>query len=330
MTKAAWFGGESQINRVYGRGRKEQVAALTDLYPHIISRSSFEEHAPQLRGIEVIFSTWGMLALNESDLDRLPSLKAVFYAAGSVQGFAHPLISRGITVVSAWQANGVPVAEFTLAQILLATKGYFRNTTACRSYEGRTSAPPAGPGNFGETVALLGAGAIGRKVITLLQPFSLNLVLFDPFVSEDEAQRFGVRKVSLEEAFAEGYVVSNHLANNPQTVKMLRGDLFARLRPGATFINTGRGATVDEAGMIQVLRERPDLTALLDVTYPEPPAPDSPLYTLSNVHLTSHIAGSIGDEVLRMADYCIEEFQAWEKGEPLRYAVTLDMLDRMA
>ncbi len=330
MTKAALFGEPNQISRVYARGRKERVAALTDLYPHSVSRSSFAEHAPQLGDLEVIFSTWGMPALSESDLLRLPSLKAVFYAAGSVQGFARPLIERGITVVSAWQANGVPVAEFTLAQILLANKGYFRNTAACRSYEGRTGRPFTGPGNFGETVALLGAGAIGRKVIALLRPFSLNLVVFDPFLSEDEAQLLGARKVTLEEAFTDGFVVSNHLANNPQTVKLLQGDLFARMRPNATFINTGRGATVDEAGMITVLRERPDLTALLDVTYPEPPAPDSPLYTLPNVHLSSHIAGSIGDEVLRMADYCIEEFQAWQKGEPLQYAVRLDMLETMA
>ena len=107
-------------------------------------------------------------------------------------------------------------------------------------------------------------------------------------------------------------------------------ELFSAMRQDATFINTGRGATVVEDDMISVFRERQDLTALLDVTAPEPPKPDSPFYEMSNIHLTTHIAGSLGDEVVRMADYSIEEFQAWEQGRPLRYAVTREMLSTMA
>ncbi len=135
---------------------------------------------------------------------------------------------------------------------------------------------------------------------------------------------------TLEEAFQRGLVVSNHLANVPETRGLLTGKLFSKMREGATFINTGRGATVVEADLIEVFRERADLTALLDVTDPEPPEPGSPLYDMPNVHLTSHIAGSIGDEVVRMADYAIEEFLAWEQGHPLRYAVTREMLPTMA
>ncbi len=329
MKKAAFFGESQQIAHVYDRGREDKVRLLTNLYPHVVTLESFAEHAPQLHDLQVIFSTWGMPRLTEEHLSQLPALKAVFYAAGSVQGFARPLLDRGILVVSAWQANAVPVAEFTLAQILLAGKGYFRNAQECRSPAGRRSAY-RGQGNFGETVAILGAGAIGRRVIELLQPFHLHRIVFDPFLSDEDAHRLGVEKVALEEAFERAYIVTNHIANLPQTVNMLHGGLFERMRENATFINTGRGQTVDEPAFIRVLQSRPDITALLDVTNPEPPAPDSPLYTLPNVHLTSHIAGSIGDEVIRMADYCIEEFIAWEKGEPPRYAVSLEMLEKMA
>lgn len=327
--RAAFFGEEGTIARVYAQGRREQVAAYTQLYPHVVRGVEFAAHAPQLSDVEVIFSTWGMPSLQGEQLALLPNLRTVFYAAGSVQGFARPFLERGITVVSAWQANGVPVAEFTVAQILLANKGYFANVRAFDSPSARGRAP-RGPGNFGATVALLGAGAIGRLVIELLRPFQLNIVVFDPFLSEENAAGLGVEKVSLEVAFARGQIVSNHLANNPQTVKMLREEHFAALTTGATFINTGRGATVDEEGMIRVLQARPDLTALLDVTYPEPPAEESPLYQLPNVHLSTHIAGSLGDEVVRMADYVIEEFARWQRGEALRYAVSLEMLDTMA
>ena len=101
------------------------------------------------------------------------------------------------------------------------------------------------------------------------------------------------------------------------------------MREGATFINTGRGAQVVEGDLIRVLTERPDLTALLDVTFPEPPESDSPLWTLPNVWITPHIGGSVGDEVVRMADCVIEEFIAWESGKPLRFQVTREVLETM-
>ena len=325
----AFFGAPDMIDRVYSGDRKAQVAAQTNLFPHILVRADLSVRSAELQELEVIFSTWGMPALTEQELEMLPRLEAVFYAAGSVQPFARPLLERGILVVSAWHANAVAVAEFTLAQILLANKGYFQNTAACRR---RTPWREAahGQGNYGATVALLGAGAIGRKLIGLLQAFHLNILVFDPYLSPEEAARLGVEKVSLEEAFARADVVSNHLADKPETEKLVNADLLARLRDGATFINTGRGRTVDEDALTRVLHERPSLTALLDVTHPEPPLPDSPLYTLPNAHLTSHIAGAIGNEVQRMADFCLEEFAAWQAGRPLRYAVSLAQLETMA
>ena len=327
LPRAAFLGSSAErIRAVYAQGRFEQVEQLTDCVPQIMSLAEVETGA--LSEVEVLFSTWGFPKLSEAQLDKMPDLRAVFYAAGSVQGFARPLLQRDILVVSAWAANAVPVAQWTLAQILLANKGYHRNQ---REFTGaRKGGQFRGRGNFGATVALLGAGQIGRRVIELLQPFDLKIIVFDPFLPADVAASLGVEKVELDEAFARGDLVSNHLANLPATVGMLRGAHFAALPADATFINTGRGATVRETEMIEVLQSRPDIIALLDVTHPEPPAPDSPLWDLPNVHLTSHIAGSIGDEVVRMADYAIEEFVRWQRKEPLRYAVSEEMLESMA
>ena len=166
------------IDRVYGNGRKEQVGAISDLYPTVITAENFHDHVEALRDLEAAFSTWGMLNPTEEQLDLLPSLKAVFYAAGSVKGFAEPFLKRGITVVSGWGANGVPVAEFALAQILLSNKGYFPNMRACVSRETRGEAF-RGPGNFGETDAILGAGMIGKALIKLLKPFNLKVIVWD-------------------------------------------------------------------------------------------------------------------------------------------------------
>ena len=327
LPKAAFFGNSAErIEAVYAQGRRQQIEQLTDCAPQIMSLSNVE--AGDLADVEVLFSTWGFPQLSDAQLDKMPDLRAVFYAAGSVQGFARPLLQRDILVVSAWAANAVPVAQWTLAQILLANKGYHRNEREFTAMRGEKRF--RGRGNFGAAVSILGAGQIGRRVIELLQPFELKILVFDPFLPGAVAASLGVEKVELDAAFARGAVVSNHLANLPATVGMLTGAHFAAMPENATFINTGRGATVRETEMIEVLQSRPDLNALLDVTHPEPPAPDSPLRDLPNVFLTSHIAGSIGDEVVRMADYAIEEFVRWQRKEPLRYAVTEEMLEMMA
>lgn len=330
--KAAFFNDNKQkLKNVYSQGRWEQVASHTDLYPAVVSSADFAEQAGKLQDLKVIFSTWGMPALNAVQLEQLPVLRAVFYAAGTVKGFATPFLERGVVVCSAWQANAVSVAEFCLGQILLACKGYFQNTAECRRPEARHAGKCfQGRGCYGESVALIGAGQIGRKLIELLRPFQLRIMVVDPYLSEAEASVLGVEKTTLEMAFREAYIVSNHLPNLPGLKQVLDGKLFASMRSGATFINTGRGAQVNEGELIAVLRDRPDLLALLDVTSPEPPATDSPLYVLPNVQLSSHLAGAHDDEVVRMADYMLEEFQRFQAGEPLRYAVKLDMLERMA
>jgi len=171
---------------------------------------------------------------------------------------------------------------------------------------------------------------ISRHLIGLLKPFSLQVLVHDPYLQDDEAARLGVAKATLPKIFGDCYVVSNHLPNLPALKGVLNGKLFRSMREGATFINTGRGAQVDEPALIEVLKERPDITALLDVTDPEPPVAGSPFYSLPNVQLSSHIAGSLNDEVQRMADWMIEDFLNWESGRPVFNAVTKRMLATMA
>jgi len=332
MINVALIGNPNSIETVYGGGRRDRLGVEFELYPEILSADLLTEKQEELKDIQYLFSTWGMPKLDRDQIALLPSLQAVFYGAGSVQHFARPFLEAGVKVVSAWAANAVPVAEFTVAQILLSNKGFFRTSRSikCRADRRRHDISQLS-GNYDVTVGLLGTGMIGRGVIERLAPYALDIIVFDPFLSADDAKTLGVEKVELQEAFERGCVVSNHLANLPETVGMLHGKLFESMQPNATFINTGRGATVDEPAMIKVLQERQDLTALLDVTFPEPPEDGSPLYTLENVFLSPHIAGSIGKrEVWRMADYVIEEAKALREGKPLSYEVTLEMLETMA
>jgi len=315
------------VEWVYGRGRRERIAAMCDVYPDVVTGDALESFDPER--VNWIFSTWGMPALSAEQVARMPDLKAVFYAAGSVKFFAVPFLDRGVRIIGGWGANAVAVADFTLGQILLATNGYFRNR---RDYINRGTYGSAfrGIGNFEESVAILGAGMAGRAVIDRLQPFDLDVLVVDPYLSDEEAAALGVERVSLADAFRRALVVSNHLPSLPATIGMLTREHFVSMRENAVFINTGRGATVVEQEMIEVLQVRSDLTALLDVTDPEPPVAESPFLTLPNVHLSTHLAGALGNEVVRMADRMIEEWEALREGRPLRYEITSEMLETMA
>jgi phosphoglycerate dehydrogenase-like enzyme len=278
--------------------------------------------------VEFIFSTWGMPSMSDEQVRTyFPNLKAVFYAAGSVQHFARPMLNCGVRVFSAWAANAVPVAEVCLAQILLANKGFYQSAAMQKQQQRHPARAytDAQPGNFGASVGLIGCGMIGSRTAQLLQNFDLHVLAYDPYTDID-----GVEKCSLQELFSRSNTISNHLPDNEKTRCMLDYDLFKRMLPNATFINTGRGAQVIEADLIRALQEEPARTAVLDVTNPEPPASNSALYTLPNVVLSPHIAGSTGREVARMGNYMVTAYQSVLAGEPTPHEVTLAMLENMA
>lgn len=333
--KAIFMGNERAIADAYGDDVKAKLNETLDFLPGFYTEDLLRDGRPhpELADVRYAFSTWGIAPLTEEELAALlPDLKAVFYAAGSVQAFARPFLKRGVTIFSAWGANGVPVAEFTEAEIILANKGFFQTVHrgGAPDWPEHDRAKPH-PGNFNTCVGIIGAGMIGSMVIERLKSHRLRVKVFDPFLSGERAAALGAEKTeSLPELFAQCRVISNHLANNPQTVNMIDKRCFDNMEDTGVFINTGRGQQVVEADLIAALKEKPGRAAVLDVTWPEPPAPGSELYTLPNVFLTPHAAGSIGNEIRRMGEYMCAEYEAFVSGRPTRYTVTEKMLETMA
>lgn len=335
MQKAAYLnqGREAGIARVYDTATAEAIASLFDLSPAVFTKE--DVLADRLTDAEVLFSTWGFPIMTDEEIStHLPNLKVVFYGAGSVQAFARPLIRNGVTVVSAWMANSVPVIEYTVAQIILANKGYFGASRLCsRSAALRGEAAAhfhSFRGNYDTPVGLIGLGAIGAGVAQRLKDYRLKVYAYDPYCSAEKAAALGVELASLDFIFETCLTVSNHTPNIPATRGMLHYEHFSRMPKNGVFINTGRGAQVVEADLIRALTEEPARAAVLDVTDPEPPVEGHPFYELENVILTPHIAGSAGAECYRMGAYMLEEAQRYLNGEPLRYAVTEKMLETMA
>ena len=320
---------KNSVEKVYA----ESFDKLPDVEKKVYTSAEVIAEPEKFAEVEYVFSTWGMPAMSEEEIKKcFPSLKCVFYAAGSVQAFARPFLACGVKVFSAWAANAVPVVEYTLAQIILANKGFFAHSREMKkgNREAGKIMKSAYPGNYGENVGIIGVGMIGSQVAERLQSYKLNVLAFDPFLSDERAESLGIKKASLEEIFSTCRVVTNHMANNEQTKGMLDYKYFSKMLPYSTFINTGRGAQVVEEDLVRVLEERPDVTAVLDVTYPEPPAEGHAFYALQNCFLTPHIAGSLVNETHRMAEYIIEEYERYISGESCRYEVNLKMLETMA
>lgn len=334
MKKAVLFGNPKQLSYVYSREVLSSLRERLELPEEFLTKAQLLTQPSLCRETEYLFTTWGMEHFERQEIrDLFPSLKAVFYAAGSVQHFAREFLQEGIEVYSAWCANGVPVAEYTVSQIILANKGFFNRCGYFkRKGERRASSYCSRfPGNFlPTTVGLIGAGMIGSLVAKMLQQYSLRVLCFDPFLSTQRAKELKVEQVELPVLFRESNVISNHLANNSQTVGMLDYSLFSSMKENATFLNTGRGAQIVEMDLVRALKEKPDRTAVLDVTFPEPPEADHPFYKLSNVFLTPHIAGSMSYEVVRMSEYMRDECFALLDGAAVRYRVTWEMLKTMA
>lgn len=316
------------FSMVYGPEERNAIGAHVELVAPQQTRQSLARLPGLMRDVEVLISGWGAPVADEAFLDGAPNLKAIFYGAGAVGSWMSEAVwDRGIVVSSGYAANAVPVAEYTLSTILFSLKHGWqltRTTRETRTFPRRDDAP----GCYGTTVGLISLGMIGRTVLRMLQPFDMKVIAYDPFVNETEMSRLGARRVSLETLFREADVVSVHTPDLKETEGLITHALLSSMKHGATFINTARGQVVREPEMIDVLSRRPDLQAVLDVTDPEPPLRNSPLYELENVVLTPHIAGSVGNECRRMGQYMVEELERYVRGEPLKWPVTPELAAR--
>lgn len=308
------------------------IERLVELAPHRFVDFDDPAGAEELARVEVLLTGWGCPRIDEPVLDHAPKLAAILHAAGSVKGHISAACwARGIAVSTAADANGIPVAEYSVAMILLAGKRVFTLATRYRRRRSRADLLAEAPsvGNYRRRVGIVGASRIGRRVIELLRPYDLQVVLSDPYVDQPSADRLGVELADLDELLAGCDVVSLHAPSTAETRHLIDRRRLALLRDSATLINTARGALVDQQALVDEL-ETGRITAVIDVTDPEVPPPASPLYTLPNVMLTPHIAGSVGNELFRLGESAAAELARYVRGEPLRFPVSIHELNRMA
>lgn len=300
---------------------------------NLLSREPLEEFCTPrslalLAKVDVLITGWGCPRIDEDVLNVAPRLRYILHSAGSVKHHVGEACwGRGIQVSTAADANAIPVAEYTLAMILLANKRVLQIARTLHKRRSAVEPEEEFPdlGNYRKRVGIVGASKIGRHVIRLLRPYAVEVVVADPHLEDAEAEALGVKAVALDELVASCDVVSLHAPSLPSTHNLLNAELIASFRPGATFINTSRGELVDQNALLRRL-EKGDLFAVLDVTTPWVLPPDSGFYTNPHVLLTPHMAGSLGTELERMADSTVAEAHRLARGEPLRFRLQVNDL----
>lgn len=283
--------------------------------------------------VEVLVTGWGCPVIGPEVVRQARKLRLIAHSAGTVKYTIDPTAyAAGIRVTHAAEANAVPVAEFTLAAILFANKRVFQLRELYRADPRRLSSyalmdQPIG--NFRRTVGLVGASRIGRRVAKMLEGFEFTVLLYDPFVSPDDRIAASVELVELDVLMARSDVVSVHAPSLPSTRGMIGARQLRLMQDGASFINTARGALVDETALLAELQTG-RIEAIIDVTDPEIPPLDSPFFSLPNVFLTPHIAGAAGTERARLGLMAVEEVERFVRSEPLQFEVLPELLERLA
>jgi phosphoglycerate dehydrogenase-like enzyme len=285
-----------------------------------------EEARSFLQDCEVGVGSWRTPGPRREILDGCPGLKLWVHAAGSVKGFfTDDLRGRDLIIASCAPAIAKTVAEMVLGEIIIGLRRIIPN-----AQQNRTERRPPVPNKLylaAATVGVVGASQVGRTLLSLLRPFAPRVLLYDPYITKEDAASLGAEKVdSLLKLCRECDAITMHTPLTDQTRRMIGAEHFQAMKDDAVFINSSRGGCIDERALIAEL-EKGRLFAFLDVSDPEPADMDNPIRTLPNVIYTSHLAGGAS---IHIGNQVVEDVQAYLNGQKPKMAVTWDMLDRLA
>lgn len=277
---------------------------------------------------------WKSPTFSPAFLEAAPRLKIIAHSAGSIKAMLLPvkaaLQQQGIHVTSAAASMAIGVAEFTLGMMVITMKRVWRFTELTRQGAWRPAEELHRVKElYGATIGVVAASLVGRQMIRLLRAFEVTILVYDPYLSAREAAALGVKKVPLEILMKTSDVVTIHAPKVAQTRHMINRDNLRLMKDGAILINTARGSVIDEQALIHELKSG-RITACLDVTDPEPPAPDSPFRKLPNVILTPHIAGAVAENRLRNGKQAVDDLERFFKRGRVVHAVNLKHWDRLA
>lgn len=306
----------------------EKIQALGDVSINQTRGNDVDNAAALIEDADFVVTSWGSPAMTRQLLDRAPNLKLIVHAAGSVKSIVtDEMYDRGVRIVSAAQVLSTGVSETALGLTIASVKNFFALNAETHaggwSHDGITEM-------YDITIGIVGFGLAGKHYAELLQSFAVDVIAYDPGVSAEDMAKVGVRKVALEEIFAQSDVISLHAPELPSTRHIVNRDSLAAMKDGSILINTARGSLVDEDALVEALTNGKLKCACLDVTDPEPPVADSPLRKLPNCILTPHLAGQAANGLRKLGDHCYQQIANYIEGKPLSGEIKQETLSTIA
>jgi len=265
-----------------------------------IDDSSAPEFAQSLARVHAVIVR-SATTVDAAMLEAAPELKVVARAGVGVDNIDVDAASRrGIAVFNAPSGNTMAAAELTMALILAVMRHVAEADRSVRDGEWERSRFQ-GVELEGRTLGLIGAGRVGGEVVTRARSFGMEVIVYDPYLTDSRARELGFRLTDLDVLLESADVVSIHVPLTSETEALLGAEELASMKSSAYLVNIARGGVVDESALAEALSHGRLAGAALDVYETEPLPADSPLRQAPNLVMTPHIGAATQDAQVRVA-----------------------------
>lgn len=285
----------------------------TDQFTH-------EELCEKIKDIDLCVTGWGTPVFDEEVVACANKLKLIAHTGGSVKPYVtESVYDRGIRVISGNDIFAESVAEGVIAYALTSLRDIPRFSSELK--QGIWPSEFYNKGLLNKTVGIVGYGMIARMVIELLKPFKVKIKVFSRHIQQEELQKHGMTQCTLEEIFETCDIVSLHSGMTKENYHLITEELLTSMKEGALFINTARGAIVDEQALVRVLKTG-KINAVLDVYEVEPLPKDSPLLEIPTVILMPHMGGPTIDRRFVVTESVIGDIKRFLENQPMHCEIS--------
>ncbi len=302
-------------------------------------RLEVEKKGPEIEEVDPVIFHEGkdtailiglFIPVSSKVMDAMPDLKIIGVSRAGLENVnVEEATRRGILVFNIQGRNAHAVSVFAIGLMLAECRNIARAHLSIKNGQWRKSfcnsevVPELG----GRTVGIIGFGYIGKLVAKKLSGFDVNILVYDPYTSDEEIENAGAKRAGLDQLLKESDFVSLHARLTDKNKGMLGQKELSLMKPGAYLINTGRAGLLDQNALVQALKDKRIMGAALDVFSTEPIEKDNELLSLDNVTLTSHIAGTTADALANSPYLLIEDIAKFLNGEKARFIVNPEVLE---
>ena len=299
-----------------------EVIEIFDL-PKDERAAKLMEHAPEVSGIIVRSDS----KITKQVLANASNLKAVGRAGVGVDNIDIPAATdHGVVVMNTPAGNTIATAELTFTHMLCGARPVPQAAASMR--DGRWDRKILGGSELlSKTLGVCGMGRIGSEVAKRAKAFGMDIIAYDPFLTEARAESMGVEPVELDELFRRSDYITVHMPLTDQTKYMIDEAAFEKMKDGVRVFNCARGGIIKESALVDALNSGKVAAAGLDVYESEPPSDDHPLRSHPNVNLTPHLGASTQEAQESVGIEIAEAVADAVRGGEIRNAINMPSLD---